>query len=188
MNNTFEQLLNTGQTNATGPGSALASSTSLTDISAGGNTAGQALALNASALQPGMILRTTVTGIYSTAGSAPNLTVGLYYGGVAGTALAAMVAETMVVSISNSFWELSLLSRVESTGTSGTVRTIGSGFFGGSGAAGVPNTTSSSGNLVTIDTSAAKILTIGAQWSASSASNSIQCMMFTVELLNQGIS
>jgi|SRR6185437_1041232 len=197
MNNTFEQLLNTGQVNATGPGTALSNSTALTDITPGGSSGGQAFTISPASLQQGMVLRTTVNGIYSTSSSGPSLSVGLYYGGVAGTLLGGVSSLFLLGTgaVTNFPWEMKTLTRVESVGTSGSVRTLGSCLFLNNFGSGnqnasvtIPNISTSTGGLVTVDTSVSKIMTVGAQWSAASTSNSIQVVMFTVELLNQGIA
>ncbi len=176
---TWVSLLNAGQPNQTGTGTALASSTSLTDISSGGLTAGQAFTLPASFLEPGMQLRVRANGIVSTTG-APNLTMGVYLGGVAGVALASTGAVSASANMTNQTWILSADLRVETAGPTGTIRTIGS-VIGAYFPSALMPATSSSGNSVTVDTSVPKILTIGAQWGTNSASNSIQLMQFLVE-------
>jgi hypothetical protein len=122
----------------------------------------------------------------STTGT-PNLTLGVYYGGVAGTALATTGALATGSGLSNAIWELELRCRVDSVGTSGSIRSTGK-VVGINGTQMLP-ATSSSGNLVSsLDTSTAKILTVGALWGTASASNSIQCTQFDVLYLTQGIS
>ena len=178
-------LLNAAQTNQNTTGAALASSTTLTDISAGANTAGQALTLPPSFLQPGMQLRFRANGIFSTTGT-PTLLLGLYYGGVAGTALAATAATTTASGVANGVWILDATARVATTGTSGTVLTIGSVL--GIGAAATTPTlmpaTSGSGGSATVNTSTANIVTVGAQWGTNSASNTITCKQLLVLGLN----
>src|SRR5581483_1962798 len=115
---TWVTLANANQSNQTSTGAALASSTTLTDISPGGNTAGQAFQTQPDQLYPGQMLRFTAAGIYGTTGT-PTLLIGLYYGGVAGVALAATAATTTASGVSNGIWTLSAMARVISTGTSG---------------------------------------------------------------------
>ncbi len=176
-------LLDDGTYAQLNPGTALSNSTSNTDITAGGNNAAQAFTLPANFLQVGMQLRVRANGIVSTSGT-PNLTLGVYLGGVAGTALATTTASATASSLSNQAWVLSADMRVEAVGSSGSIRTIGtvSGGFGGGLA--YLGSGSSSGNNVTVDTSTSKILTVGAQWGTQSSSNSVQLMQWIIELLN----
>lgn len=186
-NATWAAQVNEGQYSQLNTGAAYASSVTLTDVSPGGNTAGQALTFPASYMQAGMQFRINANGIVSTTG-APTLLLGLYWGGVAGTAIASTGAQTALTSITNTPWVLDALLRVEATGTSGSIRTIASilGPYATTVISTFPS--SSSGNNVTIDTSTAKILTIGAQWGTNSASNSLQVMQFSVLRLNEGSS
>ena len=189
-NLSFMQLLNAQSFTQTQVGTALANSTTLTDITPGGNTAGQAFALNSPGslqLALGQPFIVKANGIVSTTGT-PNLTLGLYYGGVAGTALASTGATATGNNLSNATWELEFLCRVDAVGTSGSVRTIGHVMGPYAGYTMVP-ASSSSGNNVTVNTStSSSILTIGAQWGTAAAGNSIQLMQFAVLYLTQGIS
>src|ERR1700752_929876 len=90
---TWVTLANANQTNEVNTGTALANSTTLTDISPGGNTLGQAYQTQPAQLYPGMMIRFKAWGIYSTTGT-PTLLLGIYYGGVAGVALAVTAATT----------------------------------------------------------------------------------------------
>lgn len=182
----FESLANANQHNQTNTGSALATSVTLTDISPGGNTLGQAFQLQPEQLYPGQMLRFTAAGIYSTTAT-PTLLLGLYYGGVAGVALAATAATTTASGVSNGTWTLSAMARVISVGTTGSISTIGSvlGIAATSANPVLLPATSSSGNTVTIDTSVAKLITVGAQWGTSSASNTITCYQWAVEYLTE---
>lgn len=186
MNNSYLALLNEGGFSQLNTGSALASSTSLTDISAGGNTAGQALTFPANYLQIGQQYLIKANGIVSNTGT-PTLLLGLYYGAAAGTALATTGAATTASTLSNTTWELEALLRVDAVGTSGSIRTIGH-VFGPYAAYTMIPASSSSGNNVTVDTSSSKLLSIAAQWGTSSASNTIQLMQFTAIRLNEGSS
>lgn len=178
----WEQLINSEQFNQLNAGSALASSSSLTDISAGANQAGEAFLLPASYLYAGMQLRVRANGIYSTTGST-NLTLGIYYGGIAGTALATATFGASA-NATNATWSMDALIRCDGTGTGGTVRTIGTLFGLTSFGPVMMPSSSASGNSVSIATGAQNILTIGAQWANSSPSNSITCYQFLVEQLD----
>lgn len=170
----WESLLNSPQ--PTAAGTALASSTTLTDISVAPQ-----FVLPANFLQPGSALRLTAFGVFSTTAT-PTLLLGFYYGGVAGVALAATGAITTGSGVTNVPWRLELTTTVRTTGSSGTA--MSQGIFGmGTGVGAwnflpLPNTALAT---VSIDTTAAKALTVGAQWSASSASNTVTCHGFYVE-------
>ena len=181
---TYGHLINNNQFSQLNVGTALASSVTLTDITAGGNTAGQALTFPANYLQPGQQYLVKANGIVSNTGT-PTLLVGLYWGAAAGVALATTGAATTATSLSNATWELEALLRVDAVGTAGSIRTIGH-VSGPYAAYTMIPASSSSGNNVTVDTSTAKVLTVAAQWGSSSASNSIQLMQFAVVRLNDG--
>ncbi len=170
----WSSLLNSPQ--PTSAGTALASSTSLTDISATPN-----FVLPANFLQAGTALRFTAFGTFSTTGT-PTLLLGIYYGGIAGTALATTGAITTGSGVTNVPFRLELTTTVRTTGSSGTAMSQGFCAFGTTVAATtflpVPNTALAT---VSIDTTAAKALTVGAQWSANSASNTVTCHGFQIE-------
>src|SRR5262245_34185025 len=163
---TWEALLNTPA--ATAAGTALANSTTLTDISVAPQ-----YTLPANFLQAGSCLRFTAYGVFSTTAT-PTLLLGVYYGGVAGTALATTGAITTGSGVTNVPWRIELETTIRTTGTSGTAMSQGFCHFGTSVSAvnllPMPNTALAT---VSVDTTAAKVLSIGAQWSAASASNTI---------------
>lgn len=159
-----------------GPGTALASSTSLTDISPT-----PAVTLQAGQLgNVGSRLRCRAFGSFSTTGT-PTLLIGFYYGGVAGTALAATGATTTGTA-SSWPWNAELLLELRTLGSSGTVMCAGTVNLGTSLTAfspiPIPATALAS---VTIDTTSSKAITVGAQWGTSSSSNTITCQVLSVE-------
>lgn len=171
----WESLLNTPQ--ATAAGTALATSTTLTDISPTPNWP-----LPANFLQAGSALRFTAFGVFSTTAT-PTLLLGFYYGGVAGTALATTGAVTTASAVTNVPWRMYAEATVWTTGTTGTISVQGEAKLGATVATWntqipIPVTALAT---VTIDTTAAKALTVGAQWGTSSASNTITCRGFYVE-------
>jgi len=140
-------------------------------------------------LQLGQAYLVKANGIVSNT-STPTLLFGLYWGAVAGTALATTGAVTTPSGAwSNTTWDAEWLLRVDAVGTSGSIRTIGklTVLTATPVLYGMP-ITSSSGNNVTVDTSTAKLLTVGAQWGTSSGSDNIQLMQFAVVRLNEGSS
>lgn len=158
----------------TADGTALASSTTLTDISPTPN-----ITFPANFLEPGMTVWFTAWGRFSTT-STPTLLLGLYYGAVAGVAICATAAVTTPSAVTNQTWRFEGEFRVRTVGSSGTAI----------GVAVAENISTTATNMApatapataTIDTTAAKALTIGAQWGTNSASNTITCHHFGVEV------
>lgn len=189
---TWETLVNAYQTSGASSGAAYNTSETLTDISPGGKEPGQALTIAGSFLVPGNILRYTAAGVFSTAAaSKPLITVGLYYGGVAGTALASIKLETPE-GVTNVPWRMEATSRVVSAGKTGKLMTQGL-VYGlvtpkqsekvSASLSHMPET-ASGGNEVAVETGVANILTVGAKWGTNSASNTITCFQWLVEILN----
>lgn len=159
----------------TGDGSALASSTTLTDISPTPN-----LVLPANYLRSVSHLRVVAGGKFSNT-STPTLNLGVYYGAVAGTALATTGAITTTTAASNTTWRLECDIYIRTDGSSGTAQALGSVFgISGTGFIGANQLPASGITNVSIDTTAAKALTVGATWGTNSASNTITCSLFKV--------
>jgi hypothetical protein len=158
-------------------GTALASSTTLTDVSPAPQ-----LTFPANFLQPGMVIRVKAAGTFSNT-STPTLLLGVYYGGVAGTALAATSAITTTTGATNWQWTVEYFGRVRTIGSSGTIMGFGAVDLGTSLTAvthrPIPETALAT---VTIDTTAAKAITLGAQWGTNSASNTLTCVHFDVDI------
>jgi hypothetical protein len=158
-------------------GTAYNTSVTLTDVSPAPQ-----IVLPANLLDNGMVLRLTAFGTFSTTGT-PTLLTGFYYGAVAGTALAATSAITTGTATNWPF-RLEYEGRVRTTGTAGTI--LGAGTFSLATSLTaytyrpIPETALAT---VTIDTTTAKQLTVGAQWGTSSASNTLTCHHFSVELI-----
>ena len=158
-------------------GTALASSTTLTDISPTPN-----VTIPANFLQPGMKIMLKAACFFSNTGT-PTLLSGFYYGGVAGTALAATSAITTTTGASS--WPLTAYyyGRVRDVGATGHIMGWGWIDLATSLTAythrPIPETALAT---VAIDTTAAKALTFGAQWGTSSASNTITCVDFDVQI------
>jgi hypothetical protein len=171
---TWEALLNSPQ--PTAAGAAYSTSTTLTDVSPAPQ-----YVLPANFLQAGSALRFTAFGVLSTTVT-PTILLGIYYGGVAGVALAASAAITTGSGVTNVPWRLELVTTVRTTGATGTAMSQGIVNLGTSvsaiNTAPIPATALAT---VTIDTTAAKALTVGAQWGTSSASNTLTCHGFYVE-------
>lgn len=161
-----------------GAGTALASSTSATDISAAPQ-----LVLPANYLYAGQRLRLVGYGIFSTSAT-PNLTLGGYYGGVAGT----LLAGTGTVATSNnaaSFpWRLELDISVRTIGSSGTVWCNGFVMLGTLTVPTLVWIPNSQTQPITINTTTANAITVGATWGTNSSSNTITCEDAYIEALS----
>jgi hypothetical protein len=162
-----------------GAGSAYASSTTITDVSAAPQ-----FTLPANFLQVGSALRFEAFGVLSTT-STPTLVLGIYYGAVAGTALGATGAITQGSGVTNVPWRIQLTTIIRSVGSSGTAMSHGNAYFGTAvtaiaDAVPVPATALAT---VTVDTTAAKVLSVGATWGTNSASNTLTLHGFTIESL-----
>lgn len=172
----WESLLNSPQ--PTSAGTALASSTTLTDVSVAPQ-----FVLPANFLQAGSAMRFTAFGTFSNTAT-PTLLLGIYYGGVAGTALAATGATTTTTGATNWPWRIELTTTVRTVGSSGTAISQGFVDLGTSLTAvsriPIPATALAT---VSIDTTAAKALTVGAQWGTSNASNTLTLHGFQIESL-----
>lgn len=171
-------------------GTAYANSTALTDVSPGAGTAGLAFSIGQDypVLKIGSLVRVTAAGIFSTEG-APKLKLGLYWGGVAGVALAETV-EVTCPTTTNAVWTLNATIRILETGTSGKASTLGtvtgieavSAAAASAGVTMLPGT-SASGGESTVNTQEAKVLTLGAKWGTAVAANTLTVYQWIVETL-----
>lgn len=161
----------------TADGAAYHTSTTITDISPTPN-----LVLPANYLYPGSVLRVHAFGRYSTTGT-PTLLLGVYYGAVAGVALAETGAITTPSGVTNITWILELDIFCRTAGTSGTVIAAGKVFGINAATNSVNYMPATAPATATINTTAASALTIGADWGTSSALNTITCHAFYVESL-----
>jgi hypothetical protein len=170
--------LNAGTPSGTTTGTPLTASTSLTDISPGATT--QAFALAAGQIQyVGQTFRIKASGTLS-ATSTPTLLMGVYYGGVAGTALAATAA-TATGAQSTAPWFLEYTGRITALGSSGAI--LGQGWVIGTAA--TPTTMTfmpASPASVAINTTTQNAVTVGAQWGTNNAST-IVVNQFVIEQL-----
>jgi len=132
------------------------------------------------ALAPGTMIEAYAWGVASNTGT-PTLALGIYYGLVAGVALAVSAAKTTTTAMSNWKWELWYEGRITSRGTTGAIMGHGRWRLPTSLTAwtefNLPETAPAS---VAIDTSVNKYWSIGATWGTSSASNTITCHEFRV--------
>lgn len=161
-------------------GAALNTSTTLTDISPAPQ-----IVLPANLLEIGSEIEINAFGNFSTAGT-PTLLIGIYYGAVAGVALAASTAVTTGSAAASWPWMLRYRGIVRSNGATGSINGQGEFLLGTAltsfSARPIPETLAL--RTVTVDTTTAKSITIGAQWGTSSASNTITCNDISVKLVN----
>jgi len=161
-------------------GTAYASSTTLTDVSPT-----PPIVLPANVLEVGSELEIEIGGAFSTTGT-PTLLLGIYYGGVAGVALAASSAVTTGSAAASWPFQLWYRGVVRATGSSGSINGQGRLYLGTSLTAlsvrPIPETLAA--RTVTIDTTTAKSVTVGAQWGTSSASNTLTVNDISVKLVN----
>lgn len=163
-----------------GAGSALASSTTLTDISP--------LPQWVFPYYPyaGQRVRVTAYGVFSSGTPSPTLLLAVYFGGAAaGTSLGNCGSVSALIGAANWPWDLSFNFNVRTIGSSGSAWGQGKANIGTSLAAfasyAVPSTAI---NPVTINTSTLQTLTVAAQWGSASTSNTITCEDLIVELMN----
>lgn len=141
--------------------------------------------LPANILEVGSTLRISAQGNWSSTGT-PTFTWGIYYGGVAGTALAIGPAATTASGAATNPWNLEWWGRVRSVGTAGSI--VGQGWQDNPTSltawSHIPIPLTTVLRTVAIDTTAAKTITVGAACSASSPSNIFVVNSILVELVS----
>lgn len=189
---TWVTLVNAYQTSSTTPGIAYKSEKTIKDISPGGKEFG-ALKIPENFLQPGMVLRYTASGWYSTkTAEKPTFIMGIYYGGVS-AAKPLAITRTIETSlgVSKQAWNLQAISRVTAGGEKGKIATAG--FITGLQTPAGSTTLSTSvtqfaeekeANEVEVNLNKAEILTLGGTWGTESAENTLTCVNWLVELLS----
>lgn len=145
------------------------------------------ITIPANYLQDGRVLRLRAFGKLSTTVT-PTMTWALRWGGVAGTLLATTEAITMGSGVANVNWAIEILIQVRANGATGSLLAMGeigvhtavgtvlSNVFGVSGY--------DAPAAVTVDLTADTALSLTADWSAASASNTLTGMIYTLESLN----
>lgn len=135
----------------------------------------------------GKLIRVWATGRISTTTGPPSITLDVRLGG---TVVFNGGAVVTVASLTNKTWELVALMTARAIGSAANL--IGTGKFtspivvgstgGNANTAMLPDNTPAVGN--NFDSTTALVADLFATWSASSASNSIQCHQFELDLLN----
>lgn len=173
---------------ATSDGTAIANSTTETIIFPN-------ITIPGNFLQDGRSLRLLLFGKHSTTGT-PTLTFRLRWGGVSGTVIVASGAITCGSAVTNAPFELNLILTTRSNGSTGTVMCNGTAVVWGDAAPTVGSATNAPGvspmtaggasapAAVTLDLTADTALSVTAQWSAASASNTLTGVNYILEALN----
>ena len=176
---TWEAVLNSGAPYQTTDGAAYTASTTITDVSPAPQ-----ITLPANYYYVGQVFRATAFGLISGV-SGINLTMGFYYGGVAGTALLTSGAITTTTAATAWPWHMEAWVEVKTLGSSGTVWSKGWLDLPTSLTAiartSMPATQT---QPITVDTTTAKAITAGATWGTNSASNTLTLEGYPVSALN----
>lgn len=153
------------------------------------------ITIPANYMQDGRVLRVHATGRYSVTGT-PTLTYALRWGGVSGTIIAQSGAIQAGSGVTNAQFEINLWVQTRSNGATGSVFVQGHGIMH-EDAVPVAGTVTNYGMVfpmgsagqatpaaVTVDLTADTALSITADWSAASASNTLTGHVYVVEGLN----
>jgi hypothetical protein len=143
----------------------------------------------------GRQLRVKAFGRHSTTGT-PTLTFRFRWGGVSGTVLAATGAMVTGSTVTAGIWRIDLVIQCRSDGSSGTLFVIGGAEIGDDATSTVGSVTNSHANdfmgsagvatpaAVTVDLTTDTALSLTAQWSAASASNTLTGHIYTGDSQN----
>jgi hypothetical protein len=140
------------------------------------------VSLPAGYAQAGMVFRVRGAGVYSTTGT-PTLTLGVATGTSGSGTFLCSVGTATGSGVTNVSWEVDAIVKFVSVGSSGQAWAVGH-VIGVT--ANLVTTMPASGTAptaVTVNTTAAVPLWVGANWSAASASNTITCYYSMVEQL-----
>lgn len=138
-------------------------------------------------MQDGRRMRIEASGKLSTTGT-PTITFALRWGGVSGTVLATSEAITNGSGVANVNWTIRATIQTRSNGATGTVLVFGTLHLHTSSTAVSTNIFGVSGYdapaAVTVDLTADTALSLTADWSAASASNTLTGMDYAIESMN----
>lgn len=162
---------------------------SLADISPGGAVLNSAKTLYPGMLEVGTVVRLRARGELTQGTTANSLTIGFYYGAVAGVAIAAGAALAVSASAAAWPWWLEYEGEIRAIGSSGSIKGIGyvnlpaaaTGLVSDSPQFPIPQTAAA--RTVTIDTTVNKVITVGAAFSATTGGVTITCYGMSLELL-----
>jgi hypothetical protein len=140
-------------------------------------------------MQDGRLLRLRAFGKLSTTGT-PTMTFAIRWGGVGGTLLATTEPITCASGAANTNWEIEAYLQVRTNGATGTVLVIGTvqvnltASTSTSGVFGVSGFDAPAAVTVDLTVAAGSALSLTGDWSASSASNTITGMLYSLEAVN----
>lgn len=133
------------------------------------------------------ILRLRAFGKLSTTAT-PTMTWALRWGGVSGTLLATSEAITMGSGVTTVNWSIEAFIQTRSNGATGSLLVMGDLAVHSAAGTVLSNVFGVSGYdapaAVTVDLTADTALSLTADWSAASASNTLTGMLYTIESLN----
>jgi len=145
------------------------------------------ITIPANYMQDGRVLRLRAFGKLSTTGT-PTITFAIRWGGVSGTLLATTEAITTSTGSANVNWSIEAFIQTRTNGATGTLLVFGDVVVNLTASTNVSSVFSVSGfdapAAVTADLTADTALSITADWSAASASNTLTGMLYTVESMN----
>ena len=138
-------------------------------------------------MQDGRTLRLRVFGKLSTTAT-PTITFAVRWGGVGGTLLATTEAITCASGAANTAWAMEVILQTRSNGSTGTILAMGEVQVNLTASTVTAGVFSVSGfdapAAVTCDLSTDTALSVTCDWSASSASNTLTGMVYTIESMN----
>lgn len=165
---------------ATADGTAIANTTTETIIFPN-------VTIPANYMADGRVLRLRAFGKLSTTAT-PTITFAIRWGGVAGTLLATTEAITTGSGVTTVNWDLEAYVQTRANGSSGSLFVMGVARVHTAAATTVANVFGVSGYdapaAVSVDLTADTALSITADWSAASASNTLTGHLYTIESLN----
>jgi hypothetical protein len=176
---TWTSLLNASSTWQTGPGSALANSTTESIIS----PSGPDFRLPALYAQAGQVYRITAHGQYSAVVTAPTLQIRLRFGGVSGTLMLDSGATTCQTT-TNVSWVFEGRIQIKSIGSSATAMCTGMTIGLGTTANSITLLPTAAAANVTWNQQNAQDIVLTGQWSAASVSNTVQVLHYLIEQLD----
>jgi hypothetical protein len=138
-------------------------------------------------MSDGRVLRMEAFGKLSTTGT-PTLTFTIRWGGVAGTVLALSEAITQGSGVTNVNWSLNALIQNRTNGATGSLLVMGELHIHSAAGTVLENVFGVSGfdapAAVTVDLTTDKALSLTADWSAASASNTITGLIYNLSSRN----
>jgi len=144
------------------------------------------LVIPAQMMDVGLDLFIEAFGEFSNTGT-PTLSLGVWFNGAAGGAPASILAQSSVITTASGVtgvpWHLMWRGRLRATGSAGSFQGAGTLDLGSSLTAfntSVPIPVTKALRTVTVDTTVARAVGVGAAWGTSSASNTITCNYLSV--------